>query len=198
MSPYIETIQLLDGKLNNLIYHQERFQRTRLSELGLETHPRLEDVIVIPGGLEKGLFKCRVLYGKEINSIEYEPYVPRSIGSLKLVQGDFVSYAFKYRKRDALEELFQQRGGCDDILIVRKGCITDSFYANVVFWDGKTWTTPDTPLLPGTMRASLMKAGIIREVRITPDSLQQFQKLRLINAMNELQAAPEITIECIY
>ncbi len=80
MSPYIESIQLLDGQLKNLQHHQERFQRTRLSELGLDKHPRLEEAIVLPGGLEKGLFKCRVLYGKEIELIEYEPYLRRTIG----------------------------------------------------------------------------------------------------------------------
>ena len=45
---------------------------------------------------------------------------------------------------------------------------------------------------------ALMKTGLIREARITPDDLQQFQKVVLINAMNDLQTAPEIPIESIY
>jgi len=57
--------------------------------------------------------------------------------------------------------------------------------------------TPDTPLLPGTMRASLLAKGLIRESRITPENLHSYQKLKLINAMNDLKHAPEIPIESI-
>jgi 4-amino-4-deoxychorismate lyase len=100
--------------------------------------------------------------------------------------------------RRELEKLLHKRGDCDDILVVKNGCITDSFYANVVFWNGEVWITPDTPLLPGTMRASLLRNGMIRKSRITPEDLAVYQKLKLINAMNDLQEAPEIPIDSIY
>jgi 4-amino-4-deoxychorismate lyase len=197
MSPFIETIQLRDGQLKNLTFHQARFDRTRTEVMGLKSHPPLHREIIIPGGLERGLFKCRVLYRKEIECIEYEPYLKREVNSLKMVRSDSISYNYKSTDRSALKALYGQRGSCDDILIIRKGFVTDSYYANVAIRDGDSWITPDTPLLPGTMRASLLEKGILREARITAADLASFEKLRLINALNPIEEAPEIHMDRI-
>jgi len=197
MSRFIETIQVLRGELRNLEFHQQRFERTRYQALGLKRHPLLTDVIRVPEGLERGLYKCRVSYQKEISLIEFEPQQTHKVKSLKLVYSDTIDYGFKYADRSELERLFQRREECDDILVVKNDCITDSFYANVVFWDGEIWVTADTPLLPGTMRASLLTRGLIRERRIAPEDLAGYQKLKLINAMNDLDSSPEISIKSI-
>lgn len=198
MSQYIETIQLLNGLLLNLEFHQLRFERTRKEELCITNHPRLAEQITVPKGLETGKFKCRVTYEKVIDLIEFEPQLPSEIRSLKLVYSDSIAYGYKYADRSQLETLFQQRGECDDILVVKKGAISDSCFANVAFWDGEFWLTPDTPLLQGTMRASLLNKDMIREAHITPQDLNRFQKLKLINAMNDLEHAPEIPVESIH
>ncbi len=198
MSQFIETIQLLNGKLNNLEFHQERFERTRQDVLGIKNHPRLAEAITIPGGLDRGLLRCRVTYGQVIKLIEFEPQMERRVYSLQLVYSDAIDYGYKYSDRSALEALFSQRGHCDDILVVKKGFLSDSLYANVVFRDGNEWITPDTPLLPGTMRASLLNMGLIREETLSPDTLPGFQSVKLINALNNLQRAPEIPIKSIH
>jgi len=198
MSQFIETIKLLHGVLLNLEFHQVRFERTRREVLGIKNHPRLAEQISIPKGLDSGLLKCRVNYGKVIELIEFEPQLERKVNTLKLVYSDSIEYGYKYTDRRELELLFHQRGECDDILVVKKACISDSFYANVIFWDGNGWITPLTPLLPGTMRASLLNRDLIREGNIGPEDLHKFQKLKLINAMNDLEQAPEIPIESIH
>lgn len=198
MSRYIETIQVLQGELKNLEFHQERFERTRLETMGLKKHPILENEISLPRGLEQGLFKCRVSYRKDIELIEYESHRIHKVHSLKLVRSDTIDYGYKYADRRNLDELFNQREGSDDILVVKKGCISDSYYANVLLWDGNSWVTPDTPLLPGTMRASLLRKGVIKEDRINEADLARYQKIKLINAMNDLQHAPEIPIDSIH
>jgi len=198
MSRFIESIQVLNGKLQNLPFHQARFERTRVQALKSKTHPLLSEVIQLPRGLEEGKMKCRVSYDRDIKLIEFEPYQERVLRSLKLVFSDSIEYGFKYARRGELEELYHQREACDDILVIKKGCVSDSFYANVVFWNGKEWMTPDTPLLPGTMRASLLEKGMIRESRITMEDLHGFKKLKLINALNGLHSAPEIPIESIH
>ncbi len=197
MSPYIETIRLQNGELKNLSYHQARFERTRLLELGLRTHPDLNQMIKIHKGLDRGLLKCRVMYGKEIERIEFELYSRRVVKSLKVVEADHISYSFKYSDRIALDALFAQRGNCDDILMVKNGCVTDSHFANTAFWDGATWFTPDTPLLPGTMRASLLEKGVLKMARITPGNLNNYHNIRLINAMNTLQEGAEIALNSV-
>jgi len=197
MSLFIETIQLFHGELRNLEFHQERFERSRRDVLRLKNHPRLAEVIQLPEGLQKSLLKCRVSYGTVIDLIEYEPPQIREVHSLKLLYSDTIDYRYKYAHRSNLEELFGQRGACDDILVVKNHCITDSYYANVVFWDGREWITPDTPLLQGTMRAFLLSRGLIREERIGPEDLHRFQALKLINAMHALDQSPEIPIESI-
>ncbi len=198
MSRFIETIQLFNGELKNLEFHQERFERTRLEAMGLKSHPLLADVIEVPGGLDQGLLKCRVSYEREIELIEYEPQIKHRVHSLQLVYSDTIEYGFKYADRTELETLFGQRGECDDILIVKNNFITDSYYANVVFWNGESWITPDTPLLPGTMRASLLRKGEIMEGTITPGDLDKYQKVKLINAMSDLQHASKIPIDSIH
>jgi len=198
MSRFIETIQLLKGKLMNLDFHQERFERTRSEAMGLKKHPLLSEILQVPKGLEQGKLKCRVVYEKEILRIEYEPYLIQQVRSLKLVYPEFIEYGFKYEDRSELEKLFRLRKQCDDILIVKNNCITDSFYANVVLWNGVNWETPDTPLLPGTMRASLLKKGLITESRIWVDDLAGYQKLRLINAMLDLENTVDIPINSIH
>jgi 4-amino-4-deoxychorismate lyase len=195
MSPYIETIRLQEGVLWNLPYHQARFERTRSRELGLSSHPRLEEIIQVPEGLDRGLLKCRILYGKEVERIEYEPHLRRRVSSLKVVRADKVHYVSKYADRSELEKLYAERGACDDILIVKKGCVSDSFYANAAFWDGTGWVTPDTPLLEGTMRAHLLDQGLLLEKRIRLEDLVNYLKVKLINAMNDLQEGPEIPMD---
>jgi 4-amino-4-deoxychorismate lyase len=197
MYPFIETIRLLDGQLMNLSWHQIRFNRTRSEVFKLSSHPLLSEEIRVPEEAGRGLFKCRVTYGKEIEQTEFEPYRNRKIRSLKIIRSDTVSYPYKSADRSSLEALYDLREDCDDIMIIKKGCITDSFYANVALWDTSGWFTPDTPLLQGTMRDCLLAAGILKEKRIMVSDLGGFQRVRLINAMNPLTESPDILVESV-
>jgi 4-amino-4-deoxychorismate lyase len=198
MFPFIETIRLEDGVLCNLEYHQERMERTQ-REVFPGTDPTLlTECVRIPDEAIKGLFRCRFRYGREPGPVEIEPYNRRTVGSLKLVRSDSVTYRYKYLDRSNLETLFRQRGHCDDILIVKNGLITDSFLANVVLWDGKEWITPDSPLLPGTMRAFLLDRGDIHESPVRTGDLHLFSRICLINAMNNLDEASEIPVTAVF
>jgi len=198
MYPFFETIRLEDGILRNLDYHQERMERTRRDLMQCTVHPVLSEYIVIPGSAGRGLFRCRIRYGIEPGPVEIESYTRRIVRTLKLVRADSVYYSYKYLDRSFLDSLYAQRGECDDILIVKNGLITDSYLANVVLWDGKEWITPDSPLLPGTMRAYLLDRGDIREARVRAEYLHLFRSLRLINALNSLDEAAEILREAVY
>jgi 4-amino-4-deoxychorismate lyase len=194
---YFETIRIDGGEARNLSFHQARFEKTREECLGMAHHPRLEKFIQVPPLHETGLVRCRITFGREITGIEYLPYERRAIGSLKIVSSDSVSYPYKYSDRSKLEALYALRGRCEDILIVRKGLITDSFIANVVLWNGYEWLTPVSPLLQGTMRASLLASGKVRTEEITLEKLPSYEKIRLINAFNNLEEAPELGTDAL-
>jgi len=197
MCQLVETIKCKNGKLENLRYHQARFDLSRMNLFDNEKVIHLREVIEIPTKFRNGLFRCRVVYSSEIENIEFHPHVFRKIESLKLVEDNSIDYHLKFTDRKKLNELFEKRGDCDDILIVKNGCITDSYIANVVFFDGCEWWTPSTPLLHGTRRAQLIEEGKIKVCRITPNDLHRFEKAGLINAMQDLNEMPEVKIENI-
>jgi len=197
MSQFIETIKVFKGEVLKLSLHQARFEQTRKEMLGLRSHPDLSSEISVPDSSKQGVYKCRVLYGHDIMQVEFLPHHKPEIRSLKLVECNSISYAYKSADRAKLKVLYEQRGACDDILIVKNGWITDSYFANVILWDGSTWFTPDTALLKGCMRQSLLDSGAIKEKGIRIKELFQYKHLRLINAMNGMSDRLEIPIEAI-
>ena len=85
----------------------------------------------------------------------------------------------------------------EKIVIVKQGFITDTSYANIVFFDGHKWFTPVSPLLKGTKRTFLLDKKIIEETEIRIDDLEKFKKARLINAMIDFEDKVEILVENI-
>ena len=198
MSQLLETIKCKDGKLINISFHNFRFNKSRNEYFGTSGKINLEDIIEIPENFKNGLFRCRILYSETIDKIQFLPHQIREIKSLKLVRNNVIGYSFKYTDRKRLDELFKEKGNCDDILIVKNGCITDSYTANSVFYDGLKWWTPNTPLLPGTQRARLIDEGKIFECRITPEDFSKYEKVGLINAMQDLEEMPKISINKVF
>ena len=179
---FVETICIADGKALNLRYHNERMNRTRrafwgdsIEELSLEqwVHPEVEMVYT----------RCRVVYGKQIEKVEYFPYQIRLVHSLRLVVCDEADYQYKSADRSLLNRLFAERGEMDEVLVVRKGLLTDTSITNIALYDGKVWYTPMTPLLKGTCRQRLLDEKQIRECKIRVEDLHRYQKIRLFNAM---------------
>lgn len=193
----IETIKCLDGELSNLHWHNIRFNRARKEYLGLHTKINLANFVKVPSSFKKGLYRCRVTYSKAIDNIEYFPHEFREVNRLKLIEEDKIDYRYKYADRQKLNWLYEQRQNCDDILIVKNGCISDSLTANTLFFDGKHWWTPDTPLLEGTQRAHLISEKKIDVCRITPQNLSNYQKVGLINAMWNFENMPVIDVDQI-
>jgi 4-amino-4-deoxychorismate lyase len=95
-----------------------------------------------------------------------------------------------------MNHLFNQRGDSDDVIIVKNGLVTDASYANLLFWDGKNWFTPEQPLLKGTQREFLIKNELIKQSTISITDLRKFEKVKLINSMLEMQG-PEIPVSNI-
>jgi len=197
MFRFIETIRYQDGKLHNMEYHNERFNQTRKEFCKCHKYKKIEDIIEIPSGLSSIPYKCRLIYGRLIEKTEFLPYKKKEIQRLKLVIDDTIEYAYKFKDRSAIDLLLQQKGEADDIIIVKNGQLTDASYANLAFFDGTQWFTPDTPLLRGTMRSYLVDKGLLKEVSIRPEDLSGYSRVRLINSMMNLEDGIELDCSTI-
>ena len=187
MCRLIESIKVENNQLCHIEWHNKRFNEARNSLFGINEQLDLSSIIQLPDVLNSDVYKCRVLYGKAIESVEFEPYIIRPVKTLKIVEENTIDYTFKYENRQALTKLMKKRGEADDILIVKNGFITDTSYSNIVFFDGKQWFTPNTYLLNGTQRQRLLAEGIIQETTITIADLQRFKLAKPINAMLDFE-----------
>lgn len=193
----LETIKCKDGELHNLGFHQSRFDAARARHFPEASKLNLVERVQVPQEFREGLYRCRVLYSEEIDKIEFHPHQIRKVHSLRLVEDNAIAYPYKYSDRSGLDDLFEKRASCDDVLIVKKGCITDSYYANAVFFDGRQWWTSDTPLLPGTQRARLLAEGKVSACRITVNDLSKYEKVGLVNALQDMDDMPVVPIGSI-
>ena len=197
MCQLVESLKLKDGVVQNLEYHQSRMNRSMEELFPDAARIDIKRVISIPENCASGVFKVRVLYGSYVEKIEIEPYHFRTIQSLKVVCHESVDYHLKYTDRQILQDLFARRGDCDDIIIIKNGLVTDSFAANLLFYDGEKWFTPTTPLLKGTKRQLLIDQGIIFEKKIREEDIRSYQKVGLINAMIDFEEMPVVAVDQI-
>ena len=111
---------------------------------------------------------------------------------------DDLDYSLKYADRTEINKLREKRGGCDDILIIKNGFVTDTSYANIIFWDGEKWLTPSTPLLKGTKRQKLIDEGKIIPAEIREEDIPKFKKAKIINSMIDIEDTEGMEIDEIY
>ena len=175
MEHYFETICCHEGEVEHLLYHERRMAKT----VGLNFN--LGEYIYVPND---DWLKCKVIYSNEgISSIDFVPYSKREIQSFKFIFDDTIEYSKKSTNREVLNQLFLKRDKADEIIIVKKGLVTDTSIANIAMYDGTHWLTPKQPLLEGTTRARLLANEEIFERDITVEMLQDAKKIALLNAM---------------
>jgi len=197
MYPLFETICVKNGIVQNLEWHQKRYETSYAQMYSKSPTDKLGANILIPKECEDGLFKLRIRYNEDDKKYVFEKYISTSIETLKLVKADNLNYELKYSDRRPLNDLYKMKEGCDDVLITKNGKITDTSYANIVFTDGKKWFTPSTPLLKGTCRQRLLEEGRLFEKDISISELKYFIGFNLINAMNDLEENDFTKIENI-
>jgi 4-amino-4-deoxychorismate lyase len=201
MKKFIESLRIYNGEVSLIELHQRRFDLTRLAHFGHLPRIDLKSEIAAwlanaPATAAQGLVKMRIVYGIELEDISAEPYVRRNITSVALVESPQLDYRYKYADRSALEMLRSQVAAGVEPVIVQNGLITDAIYANVCLFDGHKWLTPAQPLLEGVARSAALAAGEIFSARISARDIEQgkYQKIRLINCMNFLKEANDISL----
>jgi 4-amino-4-deoxychorismate lyase len=174
-----ETIRCEDGIAAHLNYHQKRLTSS-LQCLGSKILFDLQTLITPP---QVGVYRCRFIYDADSYRIEYHPYTSRVISSLQLVVDNTVHYPLKYTHRDELNSLFERRGTCDDIIIIKDGILKDTTIANIALQIDGQWLTPQTPLLYGTTRARLIDENLLIPAILTLNDIPHARKVAIMNAM---------------
>ncbi|MBK7173045.1 MAG: aminotransferase class IV [Bacteroidales bacterium] len=186
-----ETIRIEEGVVQNIEYHNQRFLKARKHFFRMDNIQDLSPLIHCPDQFKTGRIKCRIDYADKIYGIQFEPYKPRIIRSLKLVESAGTHYAYKYSDRAVFDRL-KQGIPEDDILITRKGFLTDISFANIALKEGDQWFTPSNPLLEGTRREALLISGKLKKREIYYTDLEKFTEIRIINAMLDLKDHPAL------
>jgi 4-amino-4-deoxychorismate lyase len=186
----LETIKIENGEIHNLSYHQQRCDESRQTLFQTTDTLELSSIINPP---KKGLYRCRILYGETLHSIDYIPYTPKKIQTLRIVPSD-IDYSLKYANRDSLNALLESNKDVDEVIIEKNGYLTDTTISNIAFYDGEQWFTPAKPLLEGTMRAKLIDEGFLQIKEIKREDLYHYSQVALMNAMIGFKIINDIKI----
>ncbi|MDM1072912.1 aminotransferase class IV [Empedobacter brevis] len=197
MFQFIESICCVDKQLRNLEFHQARFNRTRNDHFNEIETILLHEMIKFPNDITPEKYKVRIVYDREIQSIEFQPYHIQPIHSIKLFEiENKIDYSYKYLDRWFFDEYLKE-SKTDDLVLVKSNYITDCIYSNIVFFDGSQWITPRTFLLKGTMREALLQSGQIIQKNIKVSDLVNFKSFKRINAMMNLDESQELDISLL-
>jgi 4-amino-4-deoxychorismate lyase len=175
---FFETIRIEDGKIYYIEYHNKRLNQTIYKNFRKKSDIDLLNFIEPP---KDGLYRCKVFYDKEIKKIEFFPYTPKKIKSLKLVEAN-INYPYKHIDRSNIEALIK-KDEADDIVIIKNGYITDTSIANIALFFENRWYTPKEPLLKGTTRDRLIKSRFLIPANLTKTDIKKAKKIALMNAM---------------
>jgi 4-amino-4-deoxychorismate lyase len=194
----IETLKISQGQIQNLVYHNRRFNKTQKDLFNTKHAIDLSQIIDVKQLKNNLVYKCRVIYNAQIQNIEFEVYVSKLINTVQLVTHNSIEYSFKYKNRTIFETL-KNEAQADEILIVKNGEITDFSFANVVFYtkDNKAFT-PQSPLLKGTKRQFLIDMKLIAPLKIQISDLSNYRNLKPINALLDFDKTPLINIKNIF
>ncbi|MDE6330184.1 MAG: aminotransferase class IV [Muribaculaceae bacterium] len=199
----LETIRIVAGEFCNTDLHLERMHRSTMELYGCAAPTPDFDPALIPESLRAATAKCRILYDADSYTMEFHPYTPRTVRSLRFTEANDIDYHLKYADRSALDSLAQKKGDADEILIVNQGLVSDTTYSNIICIGAEgRWLTPRRPLLRGVMRQWLLNSGVVEEADITPEMLRPgnsagISAVVMINAMLPPGATPPVPVENI-
>jgi len=183
-----ETIKIEDGQIFNLEWHNRRFNK---SQKEFFSNPSTTDLRAFITPPKTGLYRCKIIYDTQIQSVEYFPYQAKTFQNFKIIPSQ-IEYAYKQSDRSEFQNLLN---GYEEIIIEKNGLLTDTTIANIAFYDGETWLTPKTPLLEGTTRARLLEEGFLKLENIKKENINKYTHFALMNAMIGFQIQKSVNIQ---
>lgn len=195
MSLLFETIKCQNRQLHNLFYHNTRVRWTLENLFGIIGDFDFGNIIEIPDWVGEGLYRCRVSYDEEISKVEFFEYDFKHPKFIQLYEYQSFKYDFKYEDRSGFQNLLKLYPKADDVIVTQNGLLTDATYANLAFFDGTKWVTPNTYLLLGTKREYLIDNQLLFEEEIAVKDLKKFKRIALVNAMRDLDLSYEFELD---
>lgn len=186
MNPVLlETFCLQEGKLLHLPYHQERIALSLSRDLDITHFVKAIERTPDFAKAQKGKWRASIIYSsKGIEMVRLTPYTPPRIIGFHPIEIEKNFYSLKWADRSRFEEIKQVLPIGVEPLFILDGKLTDTTFTNVVLEDGEgTLYTPTTYLLRGTKRTQLLERGILQEREVPYQSLFQYHRIHLINAM---------------
>lgn len=186
----LETIKINNKQIENIKYHNKRFNLSKKELFGCDKIIDLTNYIKPP---DEKLYRCRVVYNCDILKVEYIPYIVKVQRKFIIINSD-IEYRYKYENRDNLNTLIKNNANYDDVIISENNLLTDTTIANIALFDGKSWITPKKPLLYGTMREKLLKSNFLIPKDIKIYDIENFYGFALMNAMIGFQIIDKVKI----
>ena len=189
--PLFETLAIIDGKYQNVFFHQQRIDFAFKHYLKTETTLFIEQ-IEIPIQYHNGFFRCRIDYNHQTFNIGFYAYQPKEIKTFQCVYVEDFDYQFKYSDRKVLEKLDNKK--CDEVIIINNDKVSDCKIGNLLFLKQNKWYSPKDYLLKGTQLSYLIEQNKIQLVEIKAEDLFTYEKIMWINALNPFDPARAIPI----
>lgn len=192
--PLFETLAVQDGIIQNIYYHQARYEQACRDYL--QSKPILNFAeIIVPSRYLAGLVRCKVEYNAQTYQVQFFPYHAKQIDYFELAYLDRVDYQFKYSDRTIFQSLSVPSDG--EKIIIHNGKVSDCSIGNLLFLKQGQWFSSKDYLLKGTQLSRLLDEGKISLCEICVEDLNSFEKVMMINALNPFNIDRALPIQAV-
>lgn len=194
--PLFETLLIIDGEVQNLTYHQQRFKQAVREYFGCEPTFNLMQILVVPAVYQQGKVRCRIDYNATEFEIKFFAYSPKQVQHFRCVEVENWDYHLKFsdRKRFDLLNILQN----EEVIIINNGNVSDCSIGNLLFLKAGIWYSSQDYLLKGTQLTRLLEQRKVRLIKITQADLGEYEKIMLINALNPFDESRALLCSQIY
>ncbi|QIM66004.1 branched-chain amino acid aminotransferase [Mannheimia granulomatis] len=193
--PLFETLSIIDGQIQNLPYHQQRFERAVRAFFGCEPTFSLVQILQVPTEFQHGKIRCRIDYNAEQFEVKFFPYHPKQIQRFRCVEVENWDYHLKYSDRKRFDSLNILQN--EEVIIVNNGYVSDCSIGNLLFLKQGIWYSSANYLLKGTQLTRLLEQQKVVLTQIKKTDLPLYEKVMLINALNPFDEERALAISQI-
>lgn len=194
MFSFLETICIENGYPKNLFYHQKRVNETFECFFQGMNPLMLESIFEKADLPKQGIYRCRIIYDEEIQSLEFITYQEKNIRTLKIVDTEDFDYGFKWSDRSYFQQILKENPTFDEVIFHKNGFIQDCSIANLALLKEGIWYTPKNPMHWGTTRSRLIDEQLIQEHDIKVSELHLYSHICLINVFRSLSIENSIAV----